>query len=181
MMYPSSPSEPIAMSRKRLNSAAPLLDDPSTMFTAAENAARRALRRQSVQLVLGKVLGLLIDPQCECMALTPRDETLVSAHTKSYAAAPRQPQPKGCHPVQFIERPAALSRALPRPYGTVIPRLRTRNAIRSACSSMTLLVGFPAPCPAFVSISISTGCEPACAAWSVAVNLNECPGTTRSS
>src|ERR1051326_3981138 len=147
MMYPSSPSEPIAMSRKRLNSAAPLLDDPSTMFTAAENAARRALRRQSVQLVLGKVFGLLIDPQCECMALTPRDETLVSAHTKSYAAAPRQPQPKGCHPVPFIARPAALSRALPRPpapsralprspapsralprpYGTVIPRFRTRN------------------------------------------------------
>src|SRR2546422_9893723 len=46
---------------------------------------------------------------------------------------------------------------------------------------MSLLVGLPAPCPAFVSISINTGCGPACAAWSVAVNLKECPGTTRSS
>src|SRR5207245_476758 len=49
-----------------------------------------------------------------------------------------------------------------------IPRFFTRNANRSACSSITLLVGLPAPCPAFVSISIRTGCGPACAPGSAA-------------
>src|SRR5207248_3016966 len=64
-------------------------------------------------------------------------------------------------------------------YGT--PRFFTRNAHRSACSSMSLLVGLPAPCPALVSIWMRTGLAHACAACRAAVNLNECPGTTRSS
>src|SRR5207244_13303130 len=38
----SSESEPRAMSRKRRNSLAPLLADPSAMFATVEKAARRA-------------------------------------------------------------------------------------------------------------------------------------------
>src|SRR5665213_3681283 len=61
------------------------------------------------------------------------------------------------------------------------PSTFTRKAKRSAASSITFPVGFPAPCPAFVSIRISTGASPACAACSAAANLNECAGKTRSS
>ncbi len=38
-----------------------------------------------------------------------------------------------------------------------IRRARTRKQKESAFSSMALLVGFPAPCPAFVSTRISSG------------------------
>src|SRR2546422_2726683 len=65
--------------------------------------------------------------------------------------------------------------------GAVIPKTLTRKAQRSACSSISLLVGLPAPWPALVSIWMSTGADPACAACSAAANLKECPGTTRSS
>ena len=43
----------------------------------------------------------------------------------------------------------------------------------SAASSMILEVGFPAPCPAFVSIRMITGASPLCASCSAAANLNE--------
>ncbi len=51
----------------------------------------------------------------------------------------------------------------------------------SARSSMILLVGLPAPWPALVSMRISTGAGPACAACSAAANLKLCAGATRSS
>lgn len=41
-----------------------------------------------------------------------------------------------------------------------IPRLYMVNAHISAASSITLLVGLPAPCPALVSIRINTGLAP---------------------
>ena len=53
-----------------------------------------------------------------------------------------------------------------------MPRLLTRKAKRSAASSILFVVGLPAPWPALVSIRIRTGSGPACAAWSVAANLN---------
>ena len=55
------------------------------------------------------------------------------------------------------------------------------NACISACSSMVLETGFPAPCPVFTSILINTGFAPACFSCNSAPNLNECAGTTRSS
>ena len=61
------------------------------------------------------------------------------------------------------------------------PSARSRNAHRSAVSSISLEVGFPAPWPAFTSTRMSAGASPPCAAWSAAANLNECAGTTRSS
>src|SRR6185437_4286941 len=61
------------------------------------------------------------------------------------------------------------------------PSTFTRKAQRSACSSIILATGFPAPCPALVSMRIITGAGPAWAAWRAAANLKECPGTTRSS
>ena len=48
-------------------------------------------------------------------------------------------------------------------------------------SAMILLVGLPAPCPADVSILIRIGASPPWLACMVAANLNEWPGTTRSS
>src|SRR5213594_1192355 len=79
------------------------------------------------------------------------------------------------HPFRGLRRDAVLPTA-----GLRRPRAFTRKAQTSACSSMRIDVGFPNPWPAFVWIRISTG-APAWAAWRVAANLNECPGTTRSS
>src|SRR5690606_12753575 len=71
----------------------------------------------------------------------------------------------------------------PHPHGNValIPRCFTRNASTSAASSICFEVGLPAPWPARVSTRINTGLSHACTSWSRAVNLNEWPGTTRSS
>src|SRR5260370_42189854 len=60
-------------------------------------------------------------------------------------------------------------------------RFCTRNAQRSAASSMILLVGLPAPCPAFVSVRVNQGGRPPCAACSAAADLHEWPGAKRSS
>jgi len=56
-----------------------------------------------------------------------------------------------------------------------------RSASYTPTSSMTFAVGFPAPCPALVSIRSSTGASPACACCKAAANLYECAGKTRSS
>src|ERR1044071_5376856 len=100
-----------------------------------------------------------------------------------------QPTVKSWHTaLHRLPPPSTAFHRLPPP-STALHRLRTpstarfltRNAQRSACSSMILLVGLPAPCPALVSIWMSTGLAQPCAACRAAVNLNECPGTTRSS
>ena len=54
---------------------------------------------------------------------------------------------------------AALA-ALAAPQPTFMPRFLTRKPQRSAHSSITLVVGLPAPCPAFTSMRISTGWSP---------------------
>lgn len=64
-------------------------------------------------------------------------------------------------------------------------RHRAMNANISETSSITLAVGFPAPWPALVSTWMSKGLlcfrlRPTMY-WSVAMNLRECSGTTRSS
>ena len=51
----------------------------------------------------------------------------------------------------------------------------------SVRSSICLSVGLPAPWPALVSMRMSVGAGPACAAYSAAMNLKLCAGTTRSS
>ena len=51
----------------------------------------------------------------------------------------------------------------------------------SVRSSISLSVGLPAPWPALVSIRMSVGAGPACAACSAAMNLKLWAGTTRSS
>ena len=53
--------------------------------------------------------------------------------------------------------------------------------VASVAASICFDVGLPPPWPALVSMRMSTGAGPACAGCSVAANLNECPGTTRSS
>src|SRR5438128_11346579 len=62
----------------------------------------------------------------------------------------------------------------------VTPKFSNRNASASAVCSNCLVV-LLAPCPDLVSIRISIGLSPACAACSAAAYLNECAGTTRSS
>ena len=62
-----------------------------------------------------------------------------------------------------------------------MPRFFTRNAHRSVISSIRLLVGFPPPWPARVSMRIRTGLSQAWAACRAAANLKLWPGTTRSS
>src|SRR5262249_28376747 len=62
-----------------------------------------------------------------------------------------------------------------------ISNTRARNPQLSEISSMIFDVGLPAPCPALVSMRISVGAGPDCAACSVAANLKLCAGTTRSS
>src|SRR5262249_37266245 len=57
----------------------------------------------------------------------------------------------------------------------------TRKAYTSDSSSMILAVGLPAPWPARVSMRINTGASPLWQDCNIAANLNECPGTTRSS
>ena len=47
------------------------------------------------------------------------------------------------------------------------------NANISAVSSICLLIGLPAPCPAFVSMRMSLGALPVFEACSVAAYLNE--------
>ncbi len=56
-----------------------------------------------------------------------------------------------------------------------------RNTYRSAHSSICLVVGLPAPCPARVSMRIRIGAGPSCACCSVAAYFKLCPGITRSS
>src|SRR4029077_17926617 len=77
---------------------------------------------------------------------------------------------------------AATGRGSSAPTGTAGPSsASSRNARTSARSSMSLWTGFPRPWPASVSMRMTTGASPPCAAWSAAANLKEWPGTTRSS
>ncbi len=62
-----------------------------------------------------------------------------------------------------------------------MPRLNMVNAHISVASSICLEVGFPAPCPACVSIRIREGLGPSLQACNAAANLKECAGTTLSS
>ena len=73
-----------------------------------------------------------------------------------------------------------VSKWSPRP-SVEIPSARTRNAHMSAASSIRFVVGFPAPCPARVSMRMRTGLSQPCAHCSSAANLKLCAGNTRSS
>jgi hypothetical protein len=62
----------------------------------------------------------------------------------------------------------------------LMPGVLMREASQSVASSMRLLVGLPAPCPARVSMRMRTGFGRLCAAYSAAANLKLWPGSAGS-